>query len=33
MSAAVENGKNAAVSGTVEQTGKAAAENERFSAA
>jgi hypothetical protein len=33
MSAAVENGKDAAMSGTVEQTGKAAAENECFSAA
>jgi hypothetical protein len=33
MSAAFENGKDVAMSGTVEQTGKAAAENERFSAA
>jgi hypothetical protein len=33
MSAAVENGKDTAMSGTVEQTGKAAAENECFSAA
>jgi hypothetical protein len=33
MSAAVENGKDAAMSGTVEQRSKAAAENERFSAA
>jgi hypothetical protein len=33
MSADVENGKDAAMSGTVEQTGKAAAENECFSAA
>ena len=33
MSAAVENGKDAAMSETVEQTGKAAAENECFSAA
>jgi hypothetical protein len=33
MSAAVENGNDLAMNGTVEQTGKAAAENERFSAA
>jgi hypothetical protein len=32
-SAAVENGKDAAMSETVEQTGKAAAENVCFSAA
>ena len=33
MSAAVENGKDATMSGTVGQTSKAVAENERFSAA
>jgi hypothetical protein len=33
MSAAVENDKDAAMNGTVGQTSKAAAENERFSAA
>jgi hypothetical protein len=33
MSAVVENGKDAAMSRTVGQTSKAAAENERFSAA
>jgi hypothetical protein len=32
-SEAVENGKDTVMSGTVEQTGKAAAENECFSAA
>jgi hypothetical protein len=33
MSAAVENGKDATMSGKGGQTSKAAAENERFSAA
>jgi hypothetical protein len=33
ISAAVENGEDTAMSATVEQTGKAAAENKRFSAA